>query len=129
MRKSCPCHSGRPYPQCCQPYHKGKLPETAVALMRSRYAAYALGKISYVMQTQTPPQSDKAAWRKSLKQFSQQTNFVGLAVLAAAELSPTRATVTFVAMLIQEGQDASFEECSLFEQVNGRWRYIKAVTK
>lgn len=39
--KPCLCFSGKPYRECCKPFHDGeKLPEP-VQLMRARYAAYA----------------------------------------------------------------------------------------
>lgn len=42
---ACPCQSGKPYTECCQPFHlKTAFPETAEQLMRSRYAAYTLVK-------------------------------------------------------------------------------------
>ena len=97
--------------------------------MRSRYAAYALGKVSYIMQTQHPAgaayQTDKRAWRKGLKLFCQTTTFLGLRILADAQLSSKEATVTFHALLQQQGQDASFTEKSLFRQENGRWLYVE----
>lgn len=37
----CACFSGKPYGQCCKPFHDGdKLPEPQ-ELMRARYSAYA----------------------------------------------------------------------------------------
>jgi SEC-C motif-containing protein len=97
--------------------------------MRSRYAAYALGKISYIIQTEHPQsprqQQDKIAWRKELKVFCQHTNFIGLQILDEANFGENEATVTFHAILMQAGQDVSFTECSIFEKVNGRWLYLK----
>ena len=123
MQKPCPCTSGQPYQTCCQPYHKGRIPSTAVALMRSRYAAYALGKIGYILKTEQPS-SNQPDRRKAIKQFCQNTDFVGLQILAEETLAADRATVTFQAILTQHGQDASFTECSLFEKRDGRWLYI-----
>ncbi len=45
----CPCGSGLKYKKCCQKYHKGALPSTALLLMKSRYSAYALGLADYIM--------------------------------------------------------------------------------
>lgn len=132
MSRPCPCHSGQPYRLCCQPYHTGQKRPSPVALMRARYAAYALGKLRYVMQTEHPDsprlQADKAAFRRALKQFSQTTDFRGLHILAQEQLDDTHATVTFHAILQQNGADASFTECSLFEKRNGRWLYVKPTT-
>ena len=131
MEVQCPCYSGKSYSACCQPYHKGKAPPTAGALMRSRYAAYAMGKVNYIMRTTHPNgrrgKTDKEAWRQSLKQFCQITGFMGLQIFAEETLSEYRATVTFRAILIQDGRDASFAECSLFEKKNGRWMYLEQI--
>eukprot|EP00884_Botryococcus_braunii_P016129 jgi/Botrbrau1/319/Bobra.0022s0281.2 len=51
----CPCCSGRKYEGCCQPLHKlERVPQTPEELMRSRFAAYALGgnlAVSYISGT------------------------------------------------------------------------------
>jgi len=99
--------------------------------MRSRYAAYALGKVSYVIKTEHPNspriKTDARTFRKELKWFCEHTQFVGLHILKQAILSPEQATVTFHAVLLQDGQDVSFTEQSLFEKVKGRWLYVKPV--
>lgn len=41
-------------------------------------------------------------------------------------LSDSQATVTFQVTLLQNGQDASFTERSLFELKNGSWVYVSA---
>ena len=129
MSQLCPCHSTKPYKTCCQPFHKGKKPPTPVALMRSRYAAYSIGKVGYIIKTMHPNsplyREDVVAWRKQLHWFCEQTNFAGLSITDEQQLSDTEATVTFNAILLQPAKDASFVECSLFEKVKGQWLYIK----
>ena len=129
---SCPCHSGQPYPTCCQPYHDGQAPATAEASMRSRYAAYALGKVGYIIQTTHPDSpfqpKNEVVWRKELQQFCRETQFMGLQIVATAEIDRQTATVTFRGILLQGGRDASFTEQSLFERVRGRWLYLKPLT-
>lgn len=99
--------------------------------MRSRYAAYALGNVRYILQTErlSPLRTAKeqANHRRSLKQFCQNTQFLGLEILAEAMLDDKQATVTFHATLLQGGQDASFTEKSLFVLRNGRWAYVSAL--
>lgn len=130
MSEKCPCHSERPYADCCQPVHLGKKRPFPTQLMRARYAAYALGNVRFIMQTErpNPPRSvkEQAAQRRSLKQFCQNTQFLGLEILAEARLDDKQATVTFRATLLQSGQDASFTEQSLFVLRNGRWVYVSA---
>jgi len=48
----CPCGSSKEYAKCCEPFIKGKSKApTAEALMRSRYTAFAVGELDYVLQT------------------------------------------------------------------------------
>jgi SEC-C motif-containing protein len=51
----CPCGSGHAYDACCGALHRGEREaETAVELMRSRYAAYVLGDEAYLLRTWHP---------------------------------------------------------------------------
>jgi SEC-C motif-containing protein len=96
--------------------------------MRSRYAAYALGKVGYIVQTTHPDSSlrpqNEITWRKELQRFCRETQFVGLQIVATDEIDRQTATVTFRAILWQSEQDASFTEQSLFTRVRGRWLYV-----
>lgn len=126
MSQHCPCKSGKSYKVCCQPFHEGQKAPTPLALMRSRFAAYALGKVRYIVKTEHPDSVRRqrdAAFHKDLKLFCELTDFVDLQILGEATLAADRATVTFHALLVQQGKDASFTECSVFERVNGRWFY------
>jgi SEC-C motif-containing protein len=50
--QACLCGSGLLYCDCCGVYHLAiKKPETAEALMRSRYSAYVLGLVEYLTLT------------------------------------------------------------------------------
>jgi uncharacterized protein YchJ len=65
--------------ECCRPYHEGEaLPPGPLALLRSRYSAYAYRIPTYVMETTHPmmddfkPEKDKRArlaWRDELLRF------------------------------------------------------------
>ena len=131
MSAPCPCHSGQPYANCCQPIHKGKKRPSPTQLMRARYAAYALGKVRFIQNSERsdPPLLPKELIerRRSLKDFCQNTQFLGLQILDEAMLDDKQTTVTFRATLLQGGQDASFTERSLFELRNGRWVYVSAL--
>ncbi|MBJ7449651.1 MAG: hypothetical protein JHC93_04750, partial [Parachlamydiales bacterium] len=56
--KTCPCHSSLDYEKCCKPFHDGIPAPTALALMRSRYSAYALHLIEYIIATTHPTHTD-----------------------------------------------------------------------
>ena len=130
--KQCPCCSGNEYDLCCKPFHKGKVAPTPLTLMRSRFAAYALGDIAYVMKTwdkRSPlrPKNTKA-WRADLTQFAQSTDFVGLKIMADSAEDKT-GTVTFKALLFQNGQDISYIEQSFFNKQGNRWVYYDAADR
>ena len=75
----CPCCSGIQYEQCCRPWHEGGAPPTALALMRSRYAAYALGNIDYILATTHPHHAEASRSveerKKEIEQFCKGTVF------------------------------------------------------
>lgn len=118
----CPCHSGLNYDQCCGPYHEGTPAPTALALMRSRYAAYALNKSDYIIATTHPDnpryQKDFEKWRKEIASFSQNTQFQDLKILEFID-GDNQAFVTFHAVL----KPARLIEKSSFVKINGRWLY------
>lgn len=118
----CPCHSGKKYKQCCQPYHKGILPSDAHKLMRSRYSAFALDLADYIMETTHPDNPDytenKAVWKKSILEFSQNTRFLGLKIGECIDREEV-AYVTFEAIFGQ----GSLTEKSRFLKVGGKWLY------
>jgi SEC-C motif-containing protein len=95
--------------------------------MRSRYAAYALGLVDYVVITTDPdgpargdlPQSE---WREGITQFCAHTRFTALHT-EPPDIDGDRATVLFRAGLTQQGHDASFTERSTFVLRDGRWLY------
>ncbi len=112
--KDCPCHSGLRYAACCGPRHDGtKLAETAEALMRSRYAAFALGLGDYLDATLANAHPDKGSAKGRQAQ-----RFMGLCILHASENE-----VLFYARIFEKGRDLSFAELSTFIREDGRIRY------
>lgn len=91
--------------------------------MRSRYAAYALGNIDYIVNTSHPDLKKTIRSRDDMIHFSKNTSFDNLTILQAEG-----DTVTFKAHLTQAGKDASFTEQSLFKKVGDRWYYHSAIS-
>ena len=87
MGKPCICGSGRPFAHCCEPYLKGmtarviggEFAPTAEALMRSRYTAFALGNIDYLMATHHP--ANRSDDHASLQQTIQTTQWINLIII------------------------------------------------
>jgi SEC-C motif-containing protein len=96
--------------------------------MRSRYAAYVVGDVDYILATTDPegPQfeRDRAAWARSIDDFSRATRFEQLEVRSASPIVDERGEVEFFARLSRGGQDVSFVERSLFVRREGRWLYV-----
>jgi SEC-C motif-containing protein len=96
--------------------------------MRSRYAAYAVGDVDYIIATTTPdgPQfePDRAAWARSIAAFSAATRFEKLEIRATSPIVDERGEVEFFATLSRDGEDVSFVERSVFVRRDGRWSYF-----
>ena len=122
----CPCHSGRKAKSCCGPWLQGGAAPSPVALMRSRYAAYALGLTRYIMETTDPDgplhEADRDRWAASIDAFCAATQFDGLTIHAHTEES-TEGAVDFSAHLSVGEEDRSFREHSRFTKRGGRWLY------
>jgi SEC-C motif-containing protein len=126
VNAACPCGSGNKYKRCCRPLHAGAAAASPEALMRSRYCAYAIGEVDYLLATTHAegPQfrTDTRAWADEVRSFCMTTRFEGLEIRSSREQGD-RGEVTFLARLRREGRDASFVEHSVFVREHGRWSY------
>ncbi len=117
----CPCRKKSEttlYADCCEPYHLGRhSAPTAEKLMRSRYAAFALGKADYLLRTW------HAATRPQSVQLTPGEEWVQLRVLAAKE-DGDRAKVEFIAKSRRGGRTDTLHETSRFVREDGRWFYV-----
>jgi SEC-C motif domain protein len=97
--------------------------------MRSRYAAYAIADVEYVIATTDPegPQfrADREVWAAEIREFATQTRFVGLTIRdrVTDPATPDSGVVEFEAKLLRGGRDLSLVERSEFVRVDGRWLY------
>lgn len=130
MPDLCPCCSKKKYRECCQPLHEGAFPENALALMRSRYSAYALSLPEYIMRTTHPDHKDsqlnKADWKAKILDFSKSTQFLRLDIVDFTD-GTEEAFVTFIAHLSQDKQPMQLHEKSRFLKIGPQWLYRDAV--
>ena len=117
----CPCNSGYPLQACCAPYLAGLAPApTPLALMRSRYTAYALGRAAYV----------EATWHPSTRPASvvldPAQRWIGLSILETSGGGDDEdsGTVEFVARYKVGGRAHRLRERSRFVREGGRWLYV-----
>lgn len=130
VNAKCPCGSGLKYKKCCMAFHKGAKAKNALELMKSRYCAYAAGELKYIMNTTHKENKDynedKNEWGKSIKTFSDETDFEALTILDFVD-GENEAYVTFKAKMSSGGADVSFTEKSRFLKVDGKWLYESGV--
>ncbi len=133
----CPC-GGAAFASCCEPYLSGAaVPDSAEALMRSRYTAYTRGDEAYLRATWHPSTmpadpivnpTDHTKWlgleiKSSLRLRKRQANLLE---------SPDADTVEFVARYKIAGRAHRLHELSRFvreyvREHNGdvaRWYYL-----
>ncbi|WP_310386132.1 YchJ family protein [Roseateles sp.] len=125
--KQSPCPCGRPfnYGQCCGRIHHqfaatGELTAPdAEALMRSRYSAYVLDLLDYLLAT----------WHPSTRPTTLTSNepglqWLGLQVKKHVRQDAEHALVAFVARSKLGGRAYRLSETSRFERAGGVWFYI-----
>jgi SEC-C motif-containing protein len=118
---ACPCGSGYPLVSCCAPYIAGIAPAPdALALMRSRYTAYTLGKAAYLRATWYP------ATRPGALDLEPGRRWLGLKILdtVAGRSGDATGTVEFVARFKVGGRAHRLHERSRFVFEDGRWYYV-----
>lgn len=119
---SCACGSGKPYTQCCGPYHAGTAAPTAEALMRSRYAAFVLEKVEYLLATWHP------TTRPAELVLDAQLHWLGLEVRRSHGGSgDSEGEVEFVARCKLHGKAGRLHEVSRFVSEDGCWYYVDGV--
>ena len=93
----CPCQSSLSYEDCCGRFHSGNMfPETAEQLMRSRYSAFVLKNIPYIVQTTVPSQQTLLD-EKALQDWADETQWLGLEIVKTETLTQTQSAVEFKA--------------------------------
>lgn len=124
--KKCPCGSGKPFQFCCEPIVQGqKGAPTAEALMRSRYTAFALGAIDYLIDT-TAPEKRGEDDAEILADQVKYTNWTGLKIISKDQggRSDEQGIVEFEAQFETDDQSGTLYEKSNFRRDDGNWLYV-----
>lgn len=119
--RACPCGSGLLYPQCCGALHDGAAAVTAEALMRSRFSAFALGRVDYLMHSWHPDTrpvrldlDDEIIWRR-----------LQIVDTEAGTADDDTGIVEFRAAYLRDGTRHILHERSRFRRIrDGSWRYL-----
>lgn len=126
INKICLCGSGKPFAYCCEPFIQGQKPApTAETLMRSRYTAFALGAIDYLIDT-TAPEKRNPDDLDILTDQVKYTNWTGLSILSTEQgsRSDEQGCVEFEAAFETDDQSGTLYEKSNFRKENNFWLYV-----
>jgi SEC-C motif-containing protein len=124
----CPCGSDRAFDDCCGPILSGAPAPTALALMRSRYTAYATGAWDHLGATLAPemlPEFNRAEVENSAK--GAVALGLDVRVLKDGGEEDETGSVEYVAKFKVSGQDYLHHELSHFRREAGRWVYVDGV--
>ena len=125
--ETCLCGSSLPYSVCCGRYHSSKqIPASAEQLMRSRFSAYALRNVDYLLATwdtgKCPADIDfskeTAQWQK-----------LQIVDVKKGSAKDSKGIVEFKAFYTQDGEDYFMHEISRFIKTGQRWLYLDGVIK
>lgn len=118
---NCPCCSEKLYEDCCKPYHtKEKNTPTAEALMRSRFAAFAIQNGAYLYNT-TLPAKRKFHNQAELQEWGEINQWKKLEIVSKPSLNQ----VEFKAFYIDsDGNEQLHHELSVFQKIGDRWFYV-----
>jgi SEC-C motif domain protein len=117
---SCYCGSPLPFSECCEPLITGtKKAGTAEQLMRSRYSAYCIIAVDYLLNT-THPSTRKYYSGKTIKDWAEECIWQKLEI---HDFSAT--TVTFSAHFLDENSTPCVHrEHSTFRLENETWYFV-----
>ncbi len=124
----CHCGSKKFFEDCCYSFLSGKLnPKTPEQLMRSRYSAFCLKDIDYLMSTHhssTRTPND----REMLLKTARETQWLGLKVLKT-EKGPVHLGIEYVefAAFYKTSETGQLHEKSRFIHENGQWYYADGI--
>lgn len=129
MNRPCPCGSGQAYADCCGRHLETREPApTALALMRSRYTAYTLGREDYLLRTWHPSTRPATLGLEQTPglEHTAALKWLGLKILGteAGGAEDGTGVVEFVARSKIHGRAQRLHERSRFVKEDGRWLYV-----
>ncbi|KQY39640.1 hypothetical protein ASD42_10035 [Nocardia sp. Root136] len=118
--KPCPCRRGEPFDACCGPILAGKPAPTAETLMRSRYTAYVVGDVDYLLRSWHP------STRPADLELDADQRWLLLEIVGTQRGGPfdDNGTVEFIAHYKLDGTRDAMHELSTFVRVDGAWVYL-----
>lgn len=125
----CPCSSGKSFAECCEPViTQAQQATTAEQLMRSRYSAYALGHIDWIIESQSPDGRAHVD-RKATEEWSSRADWHKMEILEVQDglEGDSEGFVDFKAYYTISGEDVVHHEVASFRKEDGRWYFVDGV--
>ena len=124
MSQPCYCQSGQPFEQCCKPFLAGEnQPSTPETLMRSRFSAFCVQAVEYLLATHHPSRHS-ANERAELEKTCGSTQWTSLKVIHSNHNTHS-GQVEFAAFYNQgTNEPGQLHERSNFVFENNQWFYV-----
>ncbi|MCW2961529.1 MAG: motif domain protein [Thermoleophilia bacterium] len=122
---SCHCGSGRDLSECCLPVIRGeRSAATAEELMRSRYSAFVLGDVDWILKSHHPDTVDEVN-AEEIEEWSKSSEWLGLRIreTEGGGADDEEGLVVFRARYKVQGQQVDHVERAHFERADGEWRF------
>jgi SEC-C motif-containing protein len=112
---------------CCGRFIQGwEDPTTAEELMRSRFTAYALREVDYLVATHDPAHLPD---RVQILDWARRAKFTGLDIKETVDggKDDEAGIVEFEADFEEAGEKQQHRERSRFKRIDGKWFYVDAI--
>ena len=129
LAMNCPCTSGKPFAECCEPILTGaEKAKTAEQLMRSRYTAYATGNVDWIVESQSED-GRKFVDRKATEEWSKRAEGHKMEILEVQQggEDDDEGFVDFKAYYTLGGEDITHHEVASFRKEDGTWYFVDGV--
>ena len=125
--ENCYCGSDHPFEECCRPFIEGVTkPQTAQSLMRSRYSAYVLVNVEYILRT-THPSTRKLHNAESIREWAAASLWQKLEIISTDKgtAKDSKGTVEFKAYYLDpDSEPRIHHELSNFAKELGKWFFV-----
>ncbi len=123
----CPCCSGKGYSECCQPLLDAEQSAaTAEQLMRSRYSAFTINNVDYLLSTwDSSTRPDTVDCNTDTIQWQQ----LEIIETKKGQQSDNKGLVHFKAYYTLDDKQQILNEVSRFVKKSSRWYYLDGTIK
>lgn len=126
---ACPCGSGRDVAECCLPViRRERVAVTAEELMRSRYSAFVIGDVDWIVDSHHPDTVDEIN-RDDVASWSSGSEWLGLRIRGTEDggVDDDEGVVSFRARYKVGTQQVDHVERARFTRHDGQWRFHSVV--